>query len=109
MATELFQMSENVISASTTDVNLTPIIPNGVTVRIQVFGGSDLGQAGNYYALQWGSASTWQTIRAAGGTIEIPLNRAFKGDGVKRFRVIRVNEQASPKRIVVWVQGYIEN
>lgn len=109
MATELFQIYDNVIAVGSTDVKLTPVIANGVNVRIQVFGGSDLGQAGNYYALQWGSGSSWQTIRAAGGTIEINLSRSFKGDGVKMFRLIRVNEQASPKRVVVWVQGYIEN
>ncbi len=109
MATELFHIYDSVIPANTVDMNQTAVVGNGVTVRVQVFGGSDLGQTGNYYALQWGSGTSWKTIRAAGGTIELSLNKAFKGDGIKRFRIIRSNEQSVPKRITVWLHGYIES
>lgn len=107
--TSIFNIVDTDVAGSTVDTTLTAVVPAGKSVKVLTFGGSTLGLSGNYFALQWGSAASWQTIRAAGGTFEFPLGKAFVGDGTKRFRLVRANTQASATRIVAWLEGYVDD
>jgi len=99
------------VNAGATDTNLSPIVPNGKSAVVLVFGGALLFEAtGSYVALQWGDASGgWQTVRVIAKEGEYHLNREFIGDGVKRFRIVRRNTDTSARPIIAWIEGLIHD
>lgn len=100
---------DNSVGASTSATDPSPIIPNGKTVRLTSFGGYDpIGSdgVGGIISLQWGSASSWLTIRAGGfGTFDFNWDKGidFNGDGTKRFRIVRQNRSSVAKVMVAWL------
>jgi hypothetical protein len=103
------------IGATTTDIKTGAIVASGKTVRLFNFGGYDprIGDGiDSLIVLQWGSGTSWQTVRAGGGgTFEHSWKSGqdFNGDGVKRFRLIRQNKSTSAKPIVAWMMALIVN
>jgi len=94
----------DVIGSGDTDLKLSPIIPNGKRVTLKVFGGCTP-QINNddtpIIVVQWGSGTTWQSIRAGCKMFNFELNRDFLGDGVKRFRLIRENGHVTGSNIII--------
>lgn len=88
---------------SGTDIKESKIIPNGKKVTLQSFGGSSYGE--DFLALQWGSESTWETVRSFYGTLNLHFKKDFVGDGAKRFRLIRYS--SGSRRVFVWVEALI--
>jgi hypothetical protein len=99
------------VAAGATDLQLSPVIAVGKTVKIINFGGFDpnIGDSKDgIIALQWGSGTTWKTIRAGGGaTFDFKMDKDFVGDGVSRFRLARQNKSASAKPLIVWLYAVV--
>jgi hypothetical protein len=104
---------ENTVAQGATVTDMTSIIPNGKTVKINKFGGYErlLSLNTGIIALQFGSGAAWTTLRAGGGgTFEFPIDRTFDGDGAKRFRVVRINKDpvgSVAKEMVAWIEAVI--
>jgi len=97
---------------SGTDVNTTPIIPDGKIVKLQRFGGFDpaIGDGiDSIIALQWGGGGSWTTVMASGKAFDFNLSRDFVGDGAKRFRLVRQNKSSSDKIIVAWLEALVND
>jgi hypothetical protein len=95
-----------------TKIDNTPVIPDGKVLTLREFGGTDPGIGDNIHsemALQWGSSGSWVTVRA--GTRHFHFDRPvqFVGDGVKRFRFIRINNSAVAKKIIVWSNALLHD
>lgn len=95
------------LSAGQTAVDSSPVIPSGTTIRISKFGAG--ASASALVALQWGSGSTWETIRAYGlngQSFGEAIDREFVGDGAKRLRVLRQNIWTGAAPVFVWVEAF---
>ena len=93
-----------------TDVTQSPIIPNGKTVRLREFGGCApmIGDGKDgFIGLQWGSGGTWDSLAVGCHEFQRKLNSDFVGDGSKRFRIVRINESASNRYIVAWLDAIL--
>lgn len=109
--TKHYLMYDNEVPVGTT-VDMTPVIPSGKVVTIKKFGGFDPAVGDNkdsIIALQWGSGTTWTTIKAGGKCFEFDMQRDFIGDGSKRFRLVRVNRSAQIKIIVAWLEALVHD
>lgn len=101
------------VNAGTNDIQQSGVIPAGKVVRLMNFGGFDpISSDGvsSILILQWGSGTTWTTVRAGGNgffNIDWPKGKDFIGDGVKRFRLARQNKSSSNKSLVVWLYALI--
>lgn len=100
------------VTAGSTDVTVHPsAIPNLKVARITRFGGAtplDTDGVQCLTILQWGSGSTWKTVRAfSRSTIEYAMDKEFEGDGTKTFRLVRVNRTGTTKPMIAWVEGLI--
>ena len=108
---EIILYIDDNVSAGATDILESPVIANGKTIKVLRFGGLDLNigdNKGSIIALQWGDGGSWDTIRAhSGGTLEFDINRAFEGNGTKKFRIVRMNKSAQAKLIGAWFEGII--
>lgn len=102
---------DDVVNANTTDLRLSPIVPNGQLVVVKRFGCAVRANPGDaLVAIQWGSGGTFTTIRGLTGVFELTINRAFTGDGVKRFRLVRINKTAlSAFEIAAWYDIFTRN
>lgn len=109
--TNIFRIIESNVSASSLDIDLSAIIPNGQTVTLKVFGGAIPFQvSGSYIAIQWGDNSGgWNTIRAITREAEYLINREFIGNGVRRFRIVRNNTDIQARAMVAWIEGFIHD
>jgi hypothetical protein len=96
------------VNAGVTDIIATQIIPAGRSVKLRTFGGCIPNNPdGSFIALQWGSGSSWATIRVIVQEQEFSLMKEFIGDNNKLFRVVRYNGGSSPKKIVAWYNAII--
>jgi len=99
------------VAANATDIVSGDIIEADKTVRISSFGGFDPNIGDNkasIIAIQYGSGTSWKTIRAGGdGTFDFKMNIDVKGDGSKRFRLVRKNNSATPKPLICWLFAVI--
>jgi hypothetical protein len=104
----------SVVNAGTQDVHSFPVLASGERWVITKMGGCDIRTTGenasSVYVLQWGSTGSWETVRLislSGNTIEYEIGREFEGDGVKSFRLIRINKSATNNReLPVWLDAY---
>lgn len=105
--TDLFKFLDASVAPGGTDLFLSPVIPNGKTVMLKVFGGGvPIGNNGSFVALQWGAGADWATVRAISHNAEFNIMRAFEGDGAKRFRIVRKNEHTAAQVIFAWVEAF---
>ncbi len=99
------------VDAGATDVQASDIIPDGAVVRLSSFGGLDPNVGDNkssIIGIQWGNSTKWKTIRAGGsGTFDFNVKLDFKGDGTKRFRLVRKNNSATAKPLICWLFAVI--
>lgn len=96
------------VAANTTDTQNTQAVPSGRSLRLKKFGGCiPYTLDGSFIALQWGSGSTWETIRCLCGSIEYVIDREFIGDGTKMFRVVRKNNGATAKNMAAWMDALV--
>jgi len=99
-------------AAAGTNTTNSDIIPSGQSWSISkvLFADQNIGDnKSGGFRFEFGTGSTWELIAGAyltGNTITYEINRAFFGDGVKRFRVIRVNNSASAKNMIVYIEGF---
>jgi len=99
------------VGSTSTVTDPISIIPNNKIIRLTGFGGYDpIGSDGvaGIISLQWGSGTTWQTVRAGGyGAFDFQWERGieFAGDGAKRFRIVRQNRSSVAKVMVAWLTG----
>jgi hypothetical protein len=99
---------DNSVAGTTTLTEVLPIIQLGKVARLINFGGYDpVGSdgIGGIISLQWGSGTTWQTIRAGGyGSFDFNWEKGidFTGDGTKRFRIVRQNRSSTAKVMLAW-------
>lgn len=95
------------VAANTTNTRLSPIVPAGTEVTIKKFGCFVRASTEKaIVAIQWGSGGSFQTIRAISGVFELNINRVFIGDGVKRFRIVRINKTALETfEIAAWFEA----
>lgn len=104
---------ESSVAAGSTDMQNGPVIPNGKTARILNFGGFDPltnDQVHSIIVLQWGSGTSWKTVRAGGGGIfnfEFLKGKDYIGDGTKYFRLVRQNKSSVAKNLILWLQAVI--
>ena len=100
------------MAAGATLIWESQIVPSGKVVRLKEFGGADpaIGDGiDSIIALQWGNSGSWATVRVVSGTSQsYTLNRDFTGNGVKKFRVVRMNKSVSTKILVYWIEALIE-
>ena len=99
---------DDIVNAGQTNLRLSPIIANGVKIKIKKFGCFVRSKPENgIVALQWGSGSSFDTIRAISGIFELEINKIFVGDGVKRFRLVRINKSILDNfEIATWYEAY---
>jgi len=100
------------VTSGSTEITLAPgAVPNGKIARLHKFGGAvpkDADGTECLIILQWGSGGAWQTIRAFATSFEdISMEREFTGNGIKTFRLVRVNRSATDKPMVAWLEGLI--
>jgi hypothetical protein len=105
---------ENTVAQGATVTNESAIIPNGKTIMVTKFGGYERVQSVStgIIALQIGSGAAWTTIRVGGGgaPFEFDLQRTFVGDGIKKFRIVRINKDpaaSSPKEMAAWIEAVV--
>jgi hypothetical protein len=106
-----FKLSfDDEVAASATDIQSSAVVPNGKTVRVNKFGGSDrpTDGVGSWIVLQWGSGSTWDTIRAGSwGSFCFEVKRDFLGDGTKRLRLVRQNKSSTDKELFAFIEAVL--
>jgi len=95
-----------IISAGATEVWESAVIPSGKTFLMQELFASSI--EGDYVVLQWGSSGSWETVTGFYGIATRQIKKEFVGDGVKKFRVVRVNSGGSARRIFVELFGFID-
>lgn len=98
------------VNANSTDLQLGAVVPNGRSVSIKRFGGSVPDGINGAVALQWGSGGSFTTIRAIQREMEFKELGEFVGDGVKRFRLARINRQTlGAQAIVAWLEAVVHD
>lgn len=98
------------VPGGTTDIKMSAIIPSGRVIQLQSFGGCtpDIGDGiDGQTALQWGSGTSWQTIRAGTKSWDMLFKKDFLGDGSKRFRLVRKNNSTTSRPMVVWLEALV--
>lgn len=90
------------------DIKQSPVIPNGKIVRVLNMGWS-CPLDSSIAAIQFGSGGSWNTFRGGYGNLDIKFTKGvdFVGDGVKRFRLIRINAGTGNQVLVVWFGAVI--
>jgi len=100
------------VAASTTDIQLSPIVASGKQVRVKKFGGLDPAIGDNIdslIALQWGSGGSWAAVVVGSKQFQYEINKVFTGDGSKRFRIVRQNKSIVAKVIYAWVEAMVDD
>jgi hypothetical protein len=100
------------VAGNSYDFKLSPVVPAGKTVTLLKFGGFApviADGTDGLIALQWGNASAWETVRAAGRFFDFDLKKDFIGDGVNRFRLMRQNKSTATKPMVVWLEAIVRD
>lgn len=88
-----------------------PAIARGKNLVLRRFGAIDINLGDNkssVYVLQWGSGSTFQTIRVlslTGDTKEIEFKKELEGDGTKHLRVSVQNSSPTSKKMAFWIEA----
>ena len=101
---------DDTVAGDDSDITLYPEIPAGETWVLRRFGGALRGRG--VVALQLrtavGPPDTWVTLRAVigPGHAEFEIDRGYAGDGVNRFRVVRLEESGSAQDIISWIEGF---
>ena len=96
--------------SSGNEVTLSPIVPNGKTVRLREFGGCapNIGDGKDgFMGLQWGAGASWTTVAVGCHEFQRELRRDFQGDGVKRFRLVRMHESATNRYVIAWLDAVV--
>jgi len=102
----------NEVAPTSVVIETSPIIPAGQSWQISrvIFGDRAIGDGmSGGFQVDWGNGGSWEVIAAAwltGNTMEFKVNRAFTGDGVKKFRYIRLNKSASSKEMFLMAEGF---
>jgi hypothetical protein len=105
----------NSVAASTSDTQLSAIFGIGDKVYIDrvMFADRNLGNnVSGGFLFEWGSGGSFEIIAAAyltGNTAVYKIDRTFTGDGVKRFRLTRQNNNTAAKELVIIVEGNKRN
>jgi hypothetical protein len=111
LKTQINLLFEDTIAGGVTDLKLSAIVPTGRKVLLLEFSGYDRPLAdgiGSIIGLQWGQGASWETLVAGGfGTFNFQINRTFIGDGVNRFRVVRINKSALAKELYAWSKAVL--
>ena len=110
--TEIHLVKDDSVNASSTHITESPVVPNGKIVKLKKLGCIDpaIGDGlDSIIVLQWGTGGSWTTIRACSRNSEFIINRDFIGDGINKFRVLRMNESITPKVIVFWLEALIKD
>ena len=108
--TRISQFFDASVAAGATDTQTSAIVPTGKAVEIKVFGGSVPDGFNAVVALQWGSAGGgFTTIRAVQREIEFANLGQFVGDGIKRFRLVRINRSAAAAVLVGWLEAIVHD
>ncbi len=100
--------SQNVSGSENKDF---PAIDNGKNLVLRKFGAIDINNGDNkssVYILQWGSGTSFQTIRVlslTGDTKELDFKKELKGNGTKHVRVKVQNSSAVEKAMAFWVEA----
>ena len=103
---------DSAVSASTTVNSDAPAVASGKNVRVKRFGCFDplIGDGiDSIVILQWGSTGSFTSIRAIGKNTELNLDKVFVGDGVKHFRLKRINQSSSAKIIAAWIEALVDD
>ncbi len=99
------------VASGATDLQTSAIVPTGKIVRILNFGGFDpltTDLVHSAIAIQWGSGTTWKTLRSGGGgTFDFDLKKDIVGDGTKRLRLVRKNNSSAAKNLAAWLYAVI--
>lgn len=98
---------ESNVNANGQVITQTPIISLGKEVTIIEFSGSCA--TDDWAALQWGEGANWETIRASYGNFNFKLNKSYKGDGQKRFRIVRANSSANSRRVFAYIFAIVHD
>ena len=93
------------VAKNSEEVWESPVYANGDRVLLKFFGASCPNED-TFAVLEWGSGSSWELVRAVvNGTIDMRLWKTFAGDGSKRFRLTRRNENLSQDKIIIaWTE-----
>ena len=100
---------DDVVAANDTVTWTTAVIPNGEEWVIRTFGGAALEKA--IILLQLRTATgpdVWTTVRAVmgPGQFEYAFKQTMTGDGIKQFRIRRLEKSGSSQVIAAWFHGY---
>lgn len=103
--------AENVISGGSSSESMSPPVPSGIRATLTEFGGANIGSPEDaFFTLHWGHDSlSWELIRAGSGTFSFTLNKTFIGDGLKRFRLRRINNGLTSRTMIAWMEGVLQN
>ena len=112
LKTRLNLLLDSSIAAGATDNQPGAIVPVGKVVTLKRFGASLQDGANGSASIQWGAAGpgqTWTTLRTIQREHEFSDLGEFTGDGVKRFRLVRVNRAATATVIVAWMDAIVHD
>jgi len=96
------------VPANTQDVyDSLPNIPLNDVWKIKSFGACDLNNGDNkssFYLLKYGNTNICP-ICITGNTVEININKEFKGDGNNKFTVVYKNNSSESKNLAFWIRA----
>lgn len=93
-------------------IDLMTAIPNEEIWQVSwaLFSDKNIGDnISGGFALEWGSGGEWEVIHIGfltGNIHRLDINRSFTGNGTKRFRIIRQNNSAVNKDMLVVLEGF---
>jgi len=109
----VFFEATTVDAGAMNNITETPVIPDGKICKLKSFGGCDINvgdSKSSLWVLQWGKVGEWENIAIlslTGDTKSEPIDESFKGDGTKKFRVIRRNYSGTIKELPFWIKGQL--
>ena len=100
------------VEADTQEIyDALPVIAEGEVWKIKSFGACDINigdHKSSFYLLKWGNVNVCP-ISLTGNTIEIPIDRDFTGDSVKKFTIVYKNNSSSAKNLAFWIRATKRN
>jgi hypothetical protein len=101
------------VVAGATVVDNSPIIPSGETWKLDRLicaHGDDGTNISGGFQVDWGQTGSWETVTASyitGDTKDMVIGKDYTGDGVKKFRFIRVNlDSTNSKKMLIIAEGF---
>ncbi len=82
------------------DIKTYEVVPSGSIARIRSFGAAS---PSVFVVLEWGQGSSWDVVHAIYGYASPIISGDYIGDGVKAFRVRRINATSSDQNSFFWL------